>query len=149
MVLWFKIFLSLSNITHRFTMYTRIFWSLNNFKVFPSFSEISCLSFTSNQVFYFSQVDVFIGCHLSKIYLQSERKASFYLVDFLFQKPNFSEKKEKYLSIFVKSLSNKHEHKLFHRYNFRSTYLKEHLLVAASIISIERLKNMCKWHIPS
>ena len=59
------------------------------------------------------------------------------------------QKKKKYLSIFVKSLSNKHEHKLFHRYNFRSTYLKEHLLVDASIISIERLKNMCKWHTPS
>ena len=27
-----------------------------------------------------SQVDVFIACHLSKIYLQSERKAWFYLV---------------------------------------------------------------------
>ena len=49
------------------------------------------------QSFYFSQVNLVIVCHLSKICLQSERKASFYLtqnflffisktLDFLFRK---------------------------------------------------------------
>ena len=35
--------------------------------------------FTSKEVFYFSQINVFITDHLSKISLQSEIKAWFYL----------------------------------------------------------------------
>ena len=54
---------------------------INDFKVLPRYSEISVLSFTftSNKVFYFSQINVFIAFRLSKIYLQSERKAWFCL----------------------------------------------------------------------
>ena len=37
------------------------------------------IALTSNKIFYFSQVNVIIACHLSKIYLQSEKKESFYL----------------------------------------------------------------------
>ena len=37
------------------------------------------IAFTSNKIFFFSQVNVFMACHLSKIDLQSERKAWFYL----------------------------------------------------------------------
>ena len=33
------------------------------------------ITFTSNKIFFFSQVNVFMACHLSKIDLQSERKA--------------------------------------------------------------------------
>ena len=46
------------------------------------------ITFTSNKVFYFSQVNI-IACHLPKIQLKLERKAWFYLpktFDFLFQK---------------------------------------------------------------
>ena len=59
------------------------------FKVLTMFSEISSycfifqyifrIIFTSDKVFYFSQINTFIACLLSKIYLQSERKAWFYL----------------------------------------------------------------------
>ena len=46
------------------------------------------ITFTSNKVFYFSQVNI-IASHLPKIQLKLERKAWFYLpktFDFLFQK---------------------------------------------------------------
>ena len=77
------------------------------FKVLTRLSKISFLSFifqyifritfTSNKVFYFSQVNVFIACHLSQIFPKSDRRAWFYLVqnfrffisktfDFLFSK---------------------------------------------------------------
>ena len=68
-----------------------------DFKVLTRFIEITSLplifryvfsiTFPSNKVFYFSQV--FIACHLSKIYLHSEKKRGFICpktVDFLFQK---------------------------------------------------------------
>ena len=58
------------------------------FKVLARFSEISFLSFffqyifrkafPSNKVFHFSQVNVFVASHLSKIDFQSERRALFY-----------------------------------------------------------------------
>ena len=60
---------------------------------------------------------------------------------------------KKWFSIFVKSLKNKHEHELFHRYFsvfffffllFRSIYLKEHLLVAASIYFNRDASQKCK-----
>ena len=64
-------------------------WLLLDFKFLTRFSEISLLSFsfrhifriefTSNKFFCFSQINMFIACHLSEIYLQSERKAWFYL----------------------------------------------------------------------
>ena len=60
----------------------------NDLKVLTVFPKISFLSFifryifritvTSNKVFYFSKVNVFIACYFSKIYLPSERKAWFY-----------------------------------------------------------------------
>ena len=37
------------------------------------------ITFTSNKVFYFSEVNVFIAYHPSESYLQSERKARLYL----------------------------------------------------------------------
>ena len=37
------------------------------------------ITFTSNKVFYFSEVNVFIADHPSQSYLQSERKARLYL----------------------------------------------------------------------
>ena len=60
---------------------------INDFKVLTRFSEITFLylifryifpvTFTSNKVFGLSQFDLFIACHLSKRYLQSERKVWF------------------------------------------------------------------------
>ena len=46
---------------------------------FPFSFDIFRITFTSNKVVYFSQVNVFIACHLSKIYLQSESKGWSYL----------------------------------------------------------------------
>ena len=84
---------------------------INGFKVLARFSGISFLSFIfqyifrkafpSNKVFHFSQVNVFIACHLSKIDIQSERRALFYFPqnirffvsktsNFLFRKKRFS-----------------------------------------------------------
>ena len=65
-----------------------------------------CLFFTSDKIFYFSQVNVFIACHLSKIYLQLERKRGFIwsqTFDFLLQKPSniYSEKKSCSLKVAV------------------------------------------------
>ena len=82
----------------------------------------------------FSQVNVFIACHLSTF--NQKEKRGFILpktFDFLFQKrlnfywekkscslkvavPEFQKYRKKYLSIFATSLKNKHEHELFHRY---------------------------------
>ena len=80
---------------------------INDFTVLTRFSEISSLAFiflyifriifASNRVFYYSQMNVLGGCHLSKTCLQSERRAWCYLVknfrlftlktfDFLFRK---------------------------------------------------------------
>ena len=60
---------------------------INDFKVLTRFSEITFLylifryifpvTFTSNKVFGLSQFNLFIACHLSKRYLQSERKVWF------------------------------------------------------------------------
>ena len=92
------------------------------------FLENSC-----SWIFYFSQVKVFLACHISKIFLQSERKAWFYLAQnfrvfisktfkFLFRKkicslkvavPEFQKYKKKLLWILPKSLKNKHEHEIF------------------------------------
>ena len=81
---------------------------INNFKVLTRFSEISSpsfifryifrITFTSNKVFYFSQVSVFVAYHLSRIYLQSEKKGGFIwpkTFNFLFQKHSnfYSEKR--------------------------------------------------------
>ena len=84
---------------------------INGFKVLARFSGISFLSFIfqyifrkafpSNKVFHFSQVNVFIACHLSKIDIQSERRVLFYFPqnirffvsktsNFLFRKKRFS-----------------------------------------------------------
>ena len=84
------------------------------FKILTKFSEISFLSFifryifritiTSNKVFCFSQVNVFIACHLSKIYHQV-RKKSEVLFDlkhsnFCFKATRFSiQKKDVFLEI--------------------------------------------------
>ena len=93
---------------------------INDFKVLTRFSEISSLSFIfryifriifiSNKVFYFSQINVFIDCHLSKVYFRLERRAWSYLAqsfrvfipksfDFLFRK------KRSYLKIAVSEFS--------------------------------------------
>ena len=149
--MWFTIFLSLSNITHLFPMYIRI--SSTVLKFLQVFRKLAVFPLRLTKFSIFLKSTCLLDAIFQKFIFNQKEKRGFIwskTFSFLFQKPNFySEKKEKYLSIFVKSLSNKHEHKLFHRYNFRSTYLKEHLLVDASIISIERLKNMCKWHTPS
>ena len=100
------------------------------------FSESSCLSFTSNKVFYFSHVNVFIACHLSKIYLQSERKAWFYLV----QNVRFSVSKTFEYLFRKKELFLKSSCFLL----FRNTYLKEHLWVAASIYFNREASQKCK-----
>ena len=61
---------------------------ISDFKFLTRVSKISFFPFIFRciqgnicfqKVFYFSRVSVFIVCHLSKIYLQSERKAWFYL----------------------------------------------------------------------
>ena len=57
------------------------------FKVLTILFEISslwfrCMSriiFNSNKVFYFSQIDAYVACFLSKIHLHLEREAWFYL----------------------------------------------------------------------
>ena len=97
------------------------------------FSEISCASFTSNRVLYFSQD--FSTCHLSKIHLQSERSGftwskTFY---FLFEETwnIYSEKKELFLKSSCFLL-------------FRNTYLKEHLCGAASIYFNREASQKCK-----
>ena len=74
---------------------------INDFTILTRFSQISSLSFiflyifrkifASNRVFYFSQMNVFTACHLSKTCLQSERRAWFRFFisktfDFLFRK---------------------------------------------------------------
>ena len=94
---------------------------INNFKVLTTFSEISFLSFIfryifritfiSNKVFYFSQVNVFIVCHLSRIYLQSEKMGGLIwpkTFDFLFHKHSVfcSEKKRCSLKIAVPEFSS-------------------------------------------
>ena len=86
---------------------------INEFKVLTRFSEISFfafnfwyifrLTFTSNKVFYFFRVNVFIVCNLSKIDLQLQKKVWFYFAqsvrffisktfDFLFRKKRCSSK---------------------------------------------------------
>ena len=62
---------------------------MNDFKVLTMFSKISFLSlifwyifrktFNLNKVFSFSKANMFTACHLSKIYLRSQRKSWFYL----------------------------------------------------------------------
>ena len=116
MVLWFNFFLSFSNITHLFLCMLE--------SHLTRFSKISFLSFASNKVFYFSQVNVFIVCHLSKICLQSERKSWFYLV----QNVRFSVKKNFEYLFRKKELFLKSSCFLL----FRNTCLKEHHWVAAS-----------------
>ena len=62
---------------------------MNDFKVLTMFSKISFLflifwyifrkTFNLNKVFSFSKANMFTACHLSKIYLRSQRKSWFYL----------------------------------------------------------------------
>ena len=47
--------------------------------LFPLSVAISSGQYLLLKIFYFYQVNVFIACRLSKIYLPSERKAWFYL----------------------------------------------------------------------
>ena len=49
------------------------------------------IAFTSNKVCYFPQVNVFIACRFSKIYLQPERK-NWLTFDFSEKRVPFSEK---------------------------------------------------------
>ena len=113
---------------------------------------------------------VLIACHLSQIYLQSEIKRGFVwpkTFNCLFQKPSnfYSEKmscslkvyfshkyRKKQLSIFVKSLRNKHEHELFHKYfffffflTFQEHVFKEHIWVAASIYFNGEASQKCEY----
>ena len=97
------------------------------------FSEISCASFTSNRVLYFSQD--FSTCHLSKIHLQSERSGftwskTFY---FLFEETwnIYSEKKELFLKSSCFLL-------------FRNTYLKKYHWVAGFICFNRVASQKCK-----
>ena len=113
---------------------------INNFKVFASF-----LFFSSRRVYWMPSFKNISSIRKKSVVLLGTKRSISCFKNLIF----IQKKKEKQLSIFVKSLSNKHERELFHRYNFRNTYLKEYLLVAASIISIERLKNMCKCHSPN
>ena len=109
---------------------------------------------------------VFIACHLSKIYLQSEIKRGFVwrkTFNFLFQKPSnfysflflesifFDKYSKKKLLILVKPLKNKHEHELFHRYFSvfffllsRNTYLRKSFEWLLPFILIERLHKNVK-----
>ena len=149
--MWFKIFLSLSNITDLFPMYIKILSTI--LKFLQVFRKLAVFPLRLTKFSIFLKSTSLLDAIFQKFIFNQKEKRGFIwskTFNFLFQKPNFySEKKEKSLSIFVKSLSNKHERDLFHRYNFRSTYLKKPLLVGASIISIERLKNMCKCHTPN
>ena len=94
-----KSFVPLSNITLHFPLYVRCpyYLSINlqdniyrsshqrcsiEVDVHKNFTKFTrkhlCQKtsvFTSNKYLYFSQINVFIACHLSKIYHQSERKA--------------------------------------------------------------------------
>ena len=81
-----KCFLSLSNITLLSLLYvtcpSAILKFLQDFlklAFFPLSTDISSGQYLLLKVFYFSQTIVFIACHLSKIYLQAEREAWFYL----------------------------------------------------------------------
>ena len=76
---------------------------INDVKVLKDCSDILQIIFTSNKVFYFSQIIVFMAYYLSKIYPQSERKMWFYLAqnfrffiskafEFLFKKGVISSK---------------------------------------------------------
>ena len=86
-----------------------------------------------------------LAVFLKVIFNQKEKRGFIWpkTFDFLFQKSIlesifFHKYRKKQLSILVKSLKNKHEHDLFHRFFsaffllFRNTYIKEHLWLAAS-----------------
>ena len=107
-----------------------------NFHVFfQKYLKSNSRGFLFLQLLYnFSQVKVFIACHLSTF--NQKEKRGFILsktFDFLSQKPlnfywekkscslkvavpEFQKYRKKYLSIFATSLKNKHEHELFHWY---------------------------------
>ena len=102
---------------------------INDFKVLTWFSEIRCLSFTSNKVFYFSQVILFIACHLAIVSVWKT-------FAFLFKKKcslevavlEFKKFMKILLSVVVKSLENKHEIELLHSLFFflGTPYLRIH-----------------------
>ena len=79
---------------------------MNDFKVLTRFSEISCISFTSNKVFYFFQVNMFLlAIFLKFIFIQKEKRSFVWskTFDFLFQNPSnfYSEKKSCSLEVNV------------------------------------------------
>ena len=98
-----KSFLSLSNTTLLFPLYVKC--SSTTLKFLQDFLKLALFPryifrriFTSNRVFYFSQINVFTARHLSKIFPQSEKKRGFIwpkTFDFSFEKLSifYSEKR--------------------------------------------------------
>ena len=112
-----------------------------NFRFFPS-QHFYCLPSFQNLSSIREKYVVLFGSKLSIFYFKT-------LQIVIRKKESFQKYKKKQLSFFLKSLKNKQDCELFHRYFFvffllfNKTYLKEQLWLVASFISIEKLpKNL-------
>ena len=146
MVLWFKIFLSLSNITHLFPVYIRISSTILKFlQVFRKLAVFPLL-LTKFSILLKSTC-LLHAIFLRFIFNQKEKRGFIWseTFNFLLNLLIFIQEKIEITFYFRKIFVKQHEHEFFHRYFsvffivFWNIYLKEYLWVAGCIISIERL----------
>ena len=140
MVLWFKIFLSLSNITHLFSMYIRIlstilkflqvFWKL---AVFPLLLTKLSILLKSTCLLH--------AIFLRFIFNQKEKRGFIWseTFNFLLNLLIFIQKKREITFNFRKIFVKQTWTWTFSHELSRNTYLKEYLWIPGSIISIKRL----------
>ena len=132
MVLWFKIFLSLLNITHLFPLYVRISSTILKFS--QAFRKLAVfpLLLTKFSIF-LKLMCLLLGIFLKFNFNQKEKRGFIWskTFDFLLQKPLniYSEKMSCSLKVVVL---------------FINTCLQEHVLVAASIYFHREASQNCK-----
>ena len=128
MVLWFKFYLSLSNITHLFPLYVRI--SSTVLKFLQDFRKLAVFSLLLTKFSIFlKSTCLLLAIFLKFVFSQKEsQKCSIFCLknfEYLFRKKELFLKSSCFLL-------------------FRNTYLKEHLWVAASIYFNREASQKCE-----
>ena len=141
MVLWFKFFLSLSNITHLFPLHVRI--SSTDLKFLQGFRKLDVFSLLLTKFSIFlKSTCLFLAIFLKFILIQKKSVVSFSLKHSIFYFKTlqiFIQKKREITFNFRKIFVKQTWTWTFSHELSRNTYLKEYLWIPGSIISIKRL----------
>ena len=130
MVLWFKFFLSLSNITHLFPLYARI--SSTILKFLQGFRKLAVVTLLLTKFSIFlKSTCLLLAIFLKFIFNQKEKRGPKRLIFCFKNLWIFIQKKELFLKTSCFLL-------------FSNTYLKEHVWVAASIYFHREASQNCK-----